>query len=67
MQPVDCTRNWTDGAPLNFTRTYGLGLVGSYWTGYLVYWVGPILAGAVAAGIYSRLLMPKTSDSTAVE
>ena len=55
------------GASLNPARTFGPALVAGHWAGHIVYWIGPILGGVLAAGIYSRLLMPKADEATAAE
>lgn len=55
------------GASMNPARTFGPALVGGHWANHIVYWVGPILGGIVAAGVYSRLLMPKTNAAVAAD
>jgi len=55
------------GASMNPARTFGPALVGGHWANHIVYWVGPILGGIVAAGVYSRLLMPKTDAAVAAD
>ncbi|MBI2861436.1 MAG: aquaporin [Chloroflexi bacterium] len=40
------------GASINPARTFGPALAGGYWANHLVYWIGPIVGGVVAALIY---------------
>ncbi|SEJ23621.1 aquaporin Z [Deinococcus reticulitermitis] len=43
------------GAALNPARAFGSALIGENWANHWVYWVGPLLGGALAAGA-SRVL-----------
>lgn len=43
------------GAAINPARAFGSALVGENWANHWVYWVGPLLGGALAAGA-SRVL-----------
>jgi MIP family channel proteins len=45
------------GASLNPARSFGPALVTSLWKGHLVYWIGPLLGGALAALLYDRMLL----------
>jgi aquaporin Z len=45
------------GASMNPARTFGPGLAAWVWNGHLIYWIGPILGGAVAGLIYTSLFM----------
>ncbi|MER3395520.1 MAG: aquaporin [Acidimicrobiia bacterium] len=40
------------GASMNPARTFGPALAGRYWADHLVYWLGPLLGGVLAAAIY---------------
>lgn len=45
------------GASMNPARTFGPALAGGYWDDHLVYWIGPLLGGAVAAALYKYGVM----------
>jgi glycerol uptake facilitator protein len=46
------------GAALNPARAFGPALASGFWSAHLVYWVGPLFGGALAAALYSRLYLP---------
>jgi len=48
------------GASMNPARTFGPALAGGYWNDHIVYWIGPILGGALA-GIVHRYILGKQS------
>ena len=45
------------GASLNPARSFGPALASTIWEGHLIYWVGPIVGGVIAAQIYEWVLM----------
>jgi aquaporin TIP len=45
------------GAAMNPARAFGPDLVQNYWTAAWVWWVGPLVGGAVAALAYDRLYL----------
>lgn len=49
------------GAAMNPARAFGPALAAADWHGQMVYWVGPLLGAAVAALLWSRVLLPKTA------
>jgi glycerol uptake facilitator-like aquaporin len=43
------------GAAVNPSRAFGPALVGGFWDKHYVYWVGPLLGGALAAIAYNKI------------
>jgi MIP family channel proteins len=48
------------GAAMNPARTFGPALVSGHWNNHIVYWIGPLLGGAIAGLIYGRFLIKET-------
>jgi MIP family channel proteins len=48
------------GAAMNPARAFGPAAVSGEWVGHLVYWIGPIAGGLLAAVIWEYLLLPRT-------
>jgi MIP family channel proteins len=48
------------GAAMNPARTFGPALASGHWNNHLVYWVGPLLGGALAGLIYGRFLIKES-------
>lgn len=48
------------GAAMNPARAFGPALLQGFWSDHLVYWVGPLLGGGIAALVYEWGLMQKT-------
>ena len=45
------------GAAMNPARVFGPALASGHWTGHAIYWIGPLLGGALAGLIYGRFLI----------
>jgi MIP family channel proteins len=45
------------GAAMNPARTFGPALASGHWDNHIVYWIGPLLGGAMAGLIYGRFLI----------
>ena len=45
------------GAAMNPARAFGPALVGGFWANHWIYWVGPLVGGAIAGLLYSRLYL----------
>jgi MIP family channel proteins len=51
------------GAAMNPARTFGPALVSAHWNNHIVYWVGPLIGGAVAGLIYGRFLIKESRQA----
>jgi MIP family channel proteins len=49
------------GAAMNPARTFGPALASGHWNNQLIYWVGPLLGGALAGLVYGRFLIKPDS------
>jgi len=47
------------GAAMNPARTFGPAVASGFFDNHIVYWIGPILGGSVAALLYNNFLMAK--------
>jgi len=45
------------GAAMNPARTFGPAVASAHWNNHLVYWIGPMLGGAVAGLVYGNFLI----------
>jgi MIP family channel proteins len=45
------------GAAMNPARVFGPALASGYWVNHAVYWIGPMLGGALAGLVYGRFLI----------
>jgi MIP family channel proteins len=51
------------GAAMNPARTFGPAIVGGQWDHHYVYWIGPLIGGALAGLVYGRFLIKPDSSS----
>jgi MIP family channel proteins len=54
------------GASMNPARSFGPALIGNFWTGHSVYWIGPLIGGSAAALLYDGILMKKDAEGPCV-
>lgn len=45
------------GAAMNPARTFGPAIISQQWDHHYVYWIGPLLGGAIAGLVYGRFLI----------
>jgi MIP family channel proteins len=48
------------GAAMNPARTFGPALISGHWNNHIVYWIGPLIGGALAGLIYGRFLIKES-------
>ena len=48
------------GGAINPARVFGPALAVSFWDAHYVYWIGPLLGGALAGYVYKTFLLPKS-------
>lgn len=49
------------GAAMNPARAFGPAAVAGQWLGHVVYWVGPLVGGIVAALLWESVLLPRNA------
>lgn len=47
------------GGSMNPARSFGPALVGGEWGGHWIYWMGPMVGGALAAIVYAAVFLPR--------
>ncbi len=55
------------GASMNPARTFGPAVIGGQWSGHIIYWIGPIAGGLLAAIAYNTLFLRTFTPEKAVE
>ncbi|RMF60724.1 MAG: MIP family channel protein [Calditrichaeota bacterium] len=50
------------GASMNPARTFGPAVASGFWANHLVYWLGPLIGGGVAALLYNNFLLTSGQD-----
>lgn len=50
------------GASMNPARTFGPAVASGFFENHLVYWIGPIIGGLVAALLYHNVFLPKKNE-----
>jgi MIP family channel proteins len=53
------------GAAMNPARTFGPAIISGQWENHFVYWLGPLIGGAIAGLVYGRFLIKPDPDSAA--
>jgi aquaporin TIP len=48
------------GAAMNPARTFGPALASGHWNNHMVYWIGPLIGGALAGLVYGRFLIKES-------
>ncbi|WP_406657641.1 MIP family channel protein [Methanolobus sp. ZRKC2] len=49
------------GASMNPARSFGPALIAGYWADHLVYWIGPIIGGIIAAVLYDNVFIQESN------
>lgn len=53
------------GAAMNPARVFGPALVANFWKDHIVYWIGPMVGGALGGFVYRMLMEPRTQNAPA--
>jgi MIP family channel proteins len=51
------------GASMNPARSFGPALASGHWNNHYVYWIGPLIGGALAGLIYGRFLIRESTQA----